>query len=296
MSSDQKSADMGRAGILSINDLTFQMAPDLSVAVSRTITSQHFQNIQSSPGSTAIAIWNTGSAYVNPNTSSLVIDVKNTSTTSTGGNTSVHFGLGTGGSAMNLINRLTISSRSGQVLEKIDRVNQYASILLVYGHDSMYRESIGSAFGANLQGETPSTSWQTGEIRRFCIPLGLLSPLMGSISTLLPAQLCSGLRFEVVYESALNAFTCANATDVPSFTVVNQRFQTESYLLSDLVQRSLNEQSASSGLEIVGVTAHNTIGRHIHTHTHTHTHAYRPTHIHTHRRSLRVKSTQPGYC
>jgi hypothetical protein len=263
MSSEQKNAsasDMGKAGILSLNDLQYMMAPDLSVAVSRTVTSQFFQNLQGSPGSTSICIWNTGSSYVNADQSFLVLDVKNTTTTSTGANTSCTFGVGSGGSALNLINRVTITTRSGQVIEKIDRCNQLASIRMLYEHDSEYRESIGSAFGSNLRGGNPDAVWNTGETRRFCIPLGMLSPLMGSITTLLPAQLCSGLRFELVFETALNAMTTLNASDVPSYVVVNQRFQTESYLLSDLVQRSLNEQSASSGLEVVGVTAHNTIG------------------------------------
>jgi hypothetical protein len=235
------------------------MQPDLSVAVSRTVTSQFFQNIQAAPGSTSICIWNTGSSYVNADQSYLVLDVKNTTTLSGGGSTQCHFGP-SGGSAMNLINRITITSRSGQVLEKIDRVNQLCAIRMLFEKDGEYRESTGSCFGANLQGDDVATSWLTNQTRRFCIPLGLLSPLMGSIQTLLPAQLCSGLRFEIVFETAVNSMMCANASDIPGYVVTNQRFMTEAYLLSDLVQRSLNEQSASSGLEVVGVTAHTTIG------------------------------------
>lgn len=266
----QQGMDLGKAGVLSLNNLTYSMSPDLSVAVSRTVTSQFFQNQTHAPGSTGICILNTGSAYVNARESFLVLDIQNTSTitgsTTTGAN--AWFGIH-GGSAANFINRLTILSRSGQVLEKIDRANQLAAIKCMYRHDKGWRESVGSAMGiteaATSVVGSEGLDWAggssaTGQVIRFIIPLSHISPMFDSVETLLPSQLCSGLRFELVFETAQTAMMGVNATDNMSYEIKQCRIQTESYLLSDLVLRSLNETSASSGLEIVIKTAHNSFG------------------------------------
>ena len=119
--------DVGKAGVLSLNNLTYQLAPDLSVAITRTVTSQFFQSQTHAPGSSGICIFNTGSSFVNGKESFLVLDVQNLSRTAAGAATNAWFGA-YGGSAANFINSLTILSRSGTVLEKIDRANQLSNI------------------------------------------------------------------------------------------------------------------------------------------------------------------------
>jgi hypothetical protein len=108
----QDETSLGKAGILSLNKLSYRMDPDLSVAVSRTVTSQWFVNQQAAAGSSSMCLLNTGSSYVNLKQSSLVFDLTNNSTCP------VWFGKH-GSSAASVINRLVISSRSGQVLEKV---------------------------------------------------------------------------------------------------------------------------------------------------------------------------------
>jgi hypothetical protein len=254
--SDQKedsSYDLGKQGILSLNNLTYRMQPDLSVAVSRTTTSQFFQSTTYAPTRTMVSIWNTGSAFVNAAQSSLVLDVTNTSFVP------VYFGPSVFGcSAANLINRVTISSRSGSILEKIDRASQLSAIRVLYEHDRGWRE-FGPGTAAGTSNTLAALDWQPNTTLRFCIPLGVISPLLGSIDTLLPAQLCSGLKFELVLSSAEEALVSGGATDVLSYEIANARFETESYMLSDIVLRSLNSTSASAGLEIVGTTAFNSI-------------------------------------
>ena len=260
--SEQKgnsSSDMGRSGILSLNNLSYSMSPDLAVAVSRSVTSQFFQSQTYSPGSTAVVIMNTGSAYVNMQQSTLQLDVRNDS------NAAAFFGPSKFGcSATNLINRITILSRSGQILERVERCNQYAAIKLMYGHDRGYRAGPATAYGAaDVAISTPTQDgldWLPGETLRFCIPLGEFSSLCDTVGSLWPSQLASGLRIELVFESADNALV-SNGTEVIPFkmdyAVVGCKIQAESYLLSDLVMRSLNEASARQGLEVVGVSVFN---------------------------------------
>ena len=263
--------DVGKAGVLSLNNLTYQLAPDLSVAITRTVTSQFFQSQTHAPGSSGICIFNTGSSFVNGKESFLVLDVQNLSRTAAGAATNAWFGA-YGGSAANFINSLTILSRSGTVLEKIDRANQLSSIKALYRHDDGWRRfGPGSAMGMS-SADTPveDLAWTgantvgeikvPGEVIRFVIPLSHISPLFDSVETLLPCQLCSGLRFEIIFETAKSALVGKNDTDIMSYQILGTRIQTESYLLSDLVMRSLSEQSASAGLEIVGKTYHNSFG------------------------------------
>jgi hypothetical protein len=62
------------------------------------------------------------------------------------------------------------------------------------------------------------------------------------------------MRFEIQLESAAYALIGAGATDVMNYTIANPRIQTSCYQLSDLVSRSLNELSSTSGLEILAET------------------------------------------
>lgn len=242
-------SSLGKAGVLNLNALSYRMPPDLSVAVSRTVTSQWFASQTAAAGSSSMCIWNTGAAYVNARQSSLVFDLKNDSAKA------VWFGLH-GSSAASVINRITISSRSGQILEKVDRANQLAAIKALYTHDNAWSKTgPGSAMG--MVPAIGDLAWAAGAIIRFVIPLGHISPMFDSVDSLLPAQLCSGLKFEVTWETGQNALMSAESEGSLNYSVSNMRFQTESYLLSDLVMRSLNEQSASAGLEVVCTTAFN---------------------------------------
>ena len=99
---EDKSMD-NTAGLLQINNLSYQLKPDLSMCVSRAATTQFFAMQEYSPGSSMICIFNTGSSFVYGPRTYLSLDIKNTSE---GGTWT--FGNGT---AANLIARITVSSR-----------------------------------------------------------------------------------------------------------------------------------------------------------------------------------------
>ena len=69
-----------KASILAVNQLTYQLAPDLSVAVSRTLVRQYPMGSQKvTSRDTLVFVLHSGSAYVDLKYSYLSFDVSNTS-------------------------------------------------------------------------------------------------------------------------------------------------------------------------------------------------------------------------
>jgi hypothetical protein len=246
-------------GLLTLNNLAYTMPSDLSVCVSRTCTNQFFQSKDYSPSQTAICILNTGSAYVHPMRSYLRLDFVNTSTAA------VCFG---SGSACNLISRLMISSRDGSILERIDSANLLSRIRQHYEFSFVTNNTVFSAAGSRYDGQgssngTGDTYIQSGQTVRFCVPLYLLSGFFNS-KQLLPNTLCSGMRFDIQLESAnvaLNQGASATETEPLSYSITDCAIVCESYQLSDLVLRNLNQMASSSGLEYLYDTYFATQGR-----------------------------------
>lgn len=263
-------SSVAASGLLALNKLSYQFQRDLSVSVARNLQTQHFSQNVYVGGDTGVAIWNTGSSYVNPRTCYLELDVTNqtTSAADPANRTKAHFGL-LGAGAINLINRITIFSRSGSIIERIDRAAVLAAIRLQYEHDESYLKSNGTLMGletiADLNWVGSLGPGLSGQTNRFILPLHLISPFFGSVDTLLPAALCSGLRFEIVWEAAENAMVCLppvvpGVPDViPSYIITRCQFQADCFLLSDIALRTLNQSAASNSLEVSAVTYHNTI-------------------------------------
>jgi len=277
------------SGVLAINGLTYKLPPDLSVSIQRNNQSQYFQSQSYGPGATAVCVLNTGASFVDWRRSYLVMTVVNNSQTSAPATTNAYFG--PNGSALNLINRLMIQTRSGAVIERVDNANQLASARLFMEHDvtwsgkSLAQSTAGvggtfvaptnqsitdnsgcaKMYGAQQQiNSTVDTTWyeawSTGSSMRFVIPCGELSPAFRYSQSLWPASLCSGMRIELLLEQPYNAMLGVNATDTLSYTVSEIRFECECYQLSDMVLRVLNTMASSSALEVVTVTAHDTPG------------------------------------
>ena len=248
-------SDQAKLGLLAVNKLNYSLPSDLCVCVSRTHTSQFFQQREHSPGSTAVCVLNTGAAYIDGRRSFLVVDVMNSST----GNAS--FGAlepngsqVSSGSAANMFQRLTIMSRSGSVLERIDDLAKLCHIKQEYLYDNQYSESVMQAAGWNQE-----SLWVTGSVKRFVIPMSLMSGLF-EYDRLLPASLMSGLRIEIQLANSSDALVGVTDGDTLAYEIKNMRLEVESYLLTDLVLRSLNTMASSSGLEVVINTVSTTLG------------------------------------
>ncbi len=280
MEAKQEDNGLLASSILSANKLSYRLAPDISVAVSRNNQSQFFQNQSYTQNAVGVCIWNTGSNYVDVSRSSLVLTVRNDSTTVAPAPVAAWFG--PNGSACNLINRFTLMSRSGTVIELIQNCNQLAAHTLNYRHPRTWKgkalpittiapteEACFSGGDAQLYGASPQPmttsnsvnyAWAAGETMRFVIPLAEFSPVFANSKELWPASLCSGLRMEILFELAGIAMmsVAGTATDIMGYTIVDCRVETECYQLSDMVLRTLNDQASSAGLEVVSVTAYDT--------------------------------------
>jgi hypothetical protein len=174
----------------------------------------------------------------------------------------VDIGFG-GGSACNLIQRITIQSRSGDEICRIENAALLYHIQTNYCYDMQWRETIGSHMGSNLRWDSVT---HTGQVRkRFHIPLYLLSGFF-NYERLMPSMLASGLRITIDWADPISVLTAefniqAQHANKISFgyNVSRVEMDMKSIQLTDSCQRYLNEVSATSGLEIVYADYNNTI-------------------------------------
>jgi hypothetical protein len=254
------SPDGESKGDLIVNNLMYRQPKALSLAKSRTHVRQFFQrsDYESAPGKTAICDWNTGSSYINVDNSYLAVTLRVKTATN---QEALTFGLG---SAMNIINRITIRSRSGTELERLENANLWSKIDTQYTYPQSYRDTLGGAIGMS-DPATPfapptrktylsTTPTSNDNLFPVLIPLSMLCPFFRPLKKqLLPPQLASGLQIQIVFESVNTSFVnAANATDpLLDYDVVDASFLLDTVDLSDETQKALNMESADNGLEWV---------------------------------------------
>ena len=212
--SDQQDAVKG---MMALNDLTYQLNPDLIVVVNRTHKIQFPQTQDYTNNQTTIFIVNSGSDYVDPARSWLSLDVvvpsflgvlnpKPDANPSSGvvdslplHNIYMNHYFGPNGSILNLIDSVLVSSRSGDELSRVSNYAQMANMHLpvYFGQDWM--DSIGSNLGMSSHIGAPNPAADTPNeqgVQRFTIPLYLLSPFF-NYGRLMPSAIMSGLRIEI---------------------------------------------------------------------------------------------------
>lgn len=240
--SESSPQDMSkRQGLITVNDLNYVLEPDLSVATNKTAKKHFFQSQTYNPGQQAICILNSGADYIDTRRSFLQFEL-NTSQVG-----SVEYGFGTHGSACNLIKDITISTRSGDELCRIQDFNLLQNMMLPLTYDTEWFK---------CQGQLMGYGQRIAPVQRFVIPMYLLSPLFG-YGRLMPAMLMSGLRMEITWAETQFPFIASTATTADTqpnniaYTIQEPYFSLQSVQLSDSIQRALNELSATNGLEVV---------------------------------------------
>jgi len=248
------------AALREINGLSYNLSPDLASTVSRTQTKQYFSQNNYSPGSTAVCILNTGSAFVHPRNTSLVFTINNLSMD---GVTPAPVGFGSD-SACSMIRRISLMSRSGDVLERIESVNMLARVRLAweYNNDESFAHS--AFLRAHNHDEAKSNAINAGSSKRVAIPMHVLCGLF-SVDYLLPSMLCSGMRLELEFENAHDALISTSGTTVNDYSISDIYLSCDSYQLTDAVSREINTAASTSGLEVVYSTWHNTQSSRINT-------------------------------
>lgn len=245
------SGDSGkRQALIGVNDLNYVLPPDLSVSVVRTHTNHYFQQAEYAHTSRAICILNTGAHYIDTRQSSLEFGVQITAN-----NNAIHAFLGANGSALNLIESITVSSRAGDELARINQADLLHYHTTPWKHDTNYIETVAQGYGYGGQILNPNDDTRGAQ---FSIPLCDLCDFF-AYGRLLPSMLASGLRISIAFTTPANAFSFRRKGNAPrtagdnitAYTITNPYISTFAHQLSDGVQRDLNELSATNGLEIV---------------------------------------------
>jgi len=201
--------DAKRQGLLSLNDLTYLLEPDLSVATNVTHKNHFFQGTEYTQNQRAVCIINSGADYIDTRTSYLKFKAELTVSSpipAGGGGARVYFGQQ--GSAVNLIKNITVTSRSGDEICRITDVNRLQNMISAYRYDTEWADTVGQAMGYNsflstrntsAVGDVYSSSVTTGYQHTFCIPLYCLTDFFG-YGRLMPSMIMSGLRIEIEFE------------------------------------------------------------------------------------------------
>lgn len=253
-----------RQGLIAVNDLTYVLEPDLSVAVNKTHKKHFFQSNEYTSTQRGICILNSGADYIDTRKSYLSFDIKVNASQEAD---RAKIGLfGAHGTACNLIDSILISTRSGDELCRISDYNLMQNMLLPLKKNRDWSFGQGGTMLYNgFVVSDGAYKEKIGEYVKCIIPMHMLTPLF-AYGRLMPAMLMSGLRIEIEWASPNKAFqqlTFANLlpggpggtnnhnNPFLSYTIKDPNFTLCSVQLSDSIQRALNEQSAVNGLEIV---------------------------------------------
>src|SRR5881296_1760723 len=112
-----------------LNGLEYEGMLETSIATTRTFKKQQFQKSVYGPGDEAVCDWNSGSEFVNARRSWLVFSVQ------TDLGTIDSYGRG---SALNYIQRIVITTRSGVELSRTENLNLLACKLIRYSCPNDY--------------------------------------------------------------------------------------------------------------------------------------------------------------
>ena len=257
-----------RQGMLAVNDLTYLLEPDLSVAVNVTHKNHFFQSNSYTNSQRAVCILNSGADYIDTRDSYLQFDMSTV-------NEGKGF-FGAQGSVVNIIKTITISTRSGDEISRIVDCNRLNNMINNYRFSRNWIQSVGQTVAHGRSHLTLAANDKT----TYCIPLYLLSDFFG-YGRLLPSMIMSGLRIEIEFETSDRAFIHSSAATVANkdgrygaarcahdasdqvlaptdvgvslgaYTIDTPMIVAKSVQLTDATQRALNELSATNGLEIV---------------------------------------------
>lgn len=245
-----ETSDKDESSDLLINNLVFVSPDPLSLAVNRTQTRMFPQRSQYASGETLRCDFTSGSLYVDPVNSYLVFDIKLEGTAGFVASWGVS-------SAMNLIKQVTLRSKSGTEIDRVENANVFSRFKTVNTESKAYLSTTGSVEGWDITALTTGTSVEfpltTDSAQRYAIPLKRLSGFFSPVKEgqLLPAAIFSGLTLEIIWEDVRTAIVAAagQTGNCTGYTLSNVSFMVDGVELTDDTQKTLNSLSSSSGLE-----------------------------------------------
>ena len=249
--------DVARAGLIGLNNLNYRLEPDMSVAVNCTDKNHFFQQQTYTNTQRAVCVLNSGADYIDPRRSFLCFTIElpigvngsygyECQTCATNGGNAIEpvsnvasgelitfgkpdnnnkFNRMFAGSGINLIDRITISTRSGDELSRIERLNLLQYIINPWTRDKQWTDTIGNAMGMNrsftMNASANENLQNQANIMRVAIPMYCLSGLF-NYDKLLPAMLMSGLRIEIQWAAPTTAFV-RSPVYTPTTTLLTNR-------------------------------------------------------------------------
>lgn len=227
------------------NSIGYGIPRDTSVVVNRTTKTVLFTHNEATAGDITTCVFPTGTEYIDTRRSVLSFELETPTEVGTA------YGFGVHGSACNLIKSITIFSRSGEELCRTDSFNLLSNMMLQfqYNRDWFQRQGQMMWYGSRIFA-TPQTC---------VIPMYILSPLFG-YGKLLPSALVSGMRVEIKLEDSINTMIAVGTGPPmlvgdpglsPTYTIRDIQFNVESVKLGDGIQRAMDEQMATRGVELV---------------------------------------------
>jgi hypothetical protein len=261
-------------GLVKANSLDYRMPPSLSVITRRSMVKHFFdQPTYSSDRTQATCVLSSGDGYVDGRNSYLSFAL--TSSTEAYLDT---------GSACNIIATCRITTESGVEVERVEGVNLYRRFADAHMCSEDWHSNYGETMGYTPQWQESSVAAANGAALTFdngpiadvaaagtdiivarkgvpknlalarnktqyCIPLSKLMGLFSSTKLLPGLGLISGARIEIGIERPATALRWA--AGVGTFEMSNCHIVLDTYTLSDSILKTLNQTSATSGLEVL---------------------------------------------
>jgi hypothetical protein len=232
---------MTDSAILFQNNLDYKLPPMTSLTTNRVLKKQRFQNREyAGENSTMTCQWNTGTDFVDPKNSSLVLKIK------TAGGSAYTAGFGSG-SCANIIKNIRINHRSGTPYTNTQKINQWRVKRDRHTHSTNWFDTVGNLMG--YDSGLVFDQFSGAEEHVFVIPLTHIHPFfspMGGVP--IPANVCAGLRVEIDTAGYQEAFI-EGASGMTGYTITDCYFDCQSITLMDSAIASLNTVAMKQSLE-----------------------------------------------
>lgn len=229
---------------LTDSDLTYLAKNSSSLVIERTSKRSYSDNPEYGSGNPNLVVnFQTGVDYIDGRNSYLRLLVEPDKKD----NTTISWGYGT---VLNLIDTVTVKSRSGTVLGRTERVNllqfyetKYNNSYSYFGSTKSGDTTQGGGMASGLLGYSDGLVGDTlGPSREYNIPLHFIHSFFDQ-HNLLPSQVMKGMRLEITLADASTAFVVAGGIQAPTYTVRNAWASLDSYRLTDDAMRKLNDMS-----------------------------------------------------
>ena len=243
MNNEQENVSVGDSmsnALLSVNKMLYKMPPALGICQRRNHRTDYFQRSSYTSG-TMVLDCQLGSDFCDPRNS--YIRFKLTAKGSTGANLSADLG---SGSAVNVINRILVNTRTGKELCRVENANLITKFNQLYNCEEDWLKTV-----ARIQGYADSNTNaipENGQV--YVIPLSII-PCFDT-DKLLPPQLMEGIRIELFLEDTTTALRQVAGLPVPaSYQIDNPEIHWDSFDIADAYKRKIAQMASSSGLSLV---------------------------------------------